>query len=32
MIVDSYFKPKCEIIGYCEEAKSCGRRPKGDNK
>lgn len=32
VIVDSYFKPKCEIIGYCEEAKSCGRRPKGDNK
>lgn len=32
LIVDNYFKPKCEVIGYCEETKSCGRRPKGDNK
>ena len=32
VIVDNYFKPKCEITGYCEETKSCGRRPKGDNK
>ena len=27
-IVDNYFKPKCEVIGYCPERKSCGRMPK----
>ena len=24
-IVDNYFKPKCEVLGYCPEKKSCGR-------
>lgn len=28
VIVDNYFKPKCEVMGYCKETKSCGRRPK----
>lgn len=23
-----YFVPKCELTGFCEEKKSCGRRPK----
>lgn len=27
-IVKEYFKPKCEVVGYCEETKSCGRKPK----
>ena len=27
-IVDNYFKPKCELLGYCPERKSCGRMPK----
>lgn len=27
-IVDNYFKPKCEVLGYCPERKSCGRKPK----
>ncbi len=27
-IVDNYFKPKCEVLGYCPERKSCGRMPK----
>lgn len=22
------FKPKCEVTGFCEEAFSCGRKPK----
>jgi thymidylate synthase (FAD) len=26
-IVDSYFKPKCEVFGYCTEKNSCGRKP-----
>lgn len=26
-IVDNYFKPKCEVLGYCPEKKTCGRRP-----
>lgn len=30
-IVDNLFKPKCEIYGYCDEAKSCGRKPKKEN-
>lgn len=25
------FKPKCELLGYCPERYSCGRKPKGDN-
>ena len=28
LIVDEYFKPKCELYGYCTEHNSCGRMPK----
>lgn len=28
LLVDMYLKPKCEKVGYCTEAKSCGRKPK----
>ena len=27
-IVDNYFMPKCESLGYCPEKYSCGRKPK----
>lgn len=27
-IVDNYFAPKCEVLGYCPEKYSCGRKPK----
>lgn len=27
-IVDNYFKPKCEVLGYCPETRGCGRKPK----
>ena len=27
-IVDNYFMPKCEALGYCPEKYSCGRKPK----
>lgn len=27
-LVDHYFKPKCEVAGYCVEKKSCGRKPR----
>lgn len=27
-IVDTYFVPKCEVLGYCPETKSCGRKSK----
>ena len=27
-IVDHYFMPKCESLGYCPEKYSCGRKPK----
>lgn len=27
-IVDNMFKPKCEVYGYCNENKSCGRKMK----
>lgn len=27
-IVQNYFKPKCEVYGFCSEKYSCGRRPK----
>lgn len=26
-LVDNYFMPKCEVSGYCEEKKTCGRKP-----
>lgn len=31
-IVDNYFMPKCEILGYCPEKYSCGRKPKNGGK
>lgn len=27
-VCENCFKPKCEVYGYCTEAKSCGRKPK----
>lgn len=27
-IVDNFFMPKCEMLGYCPEKYSCGRKPK----
>lgn len=30
-IVDTYMMPKCEYMGYCQEHKSCGRKPKKEN-
>lgn len=27
-LVKHYFKPKCEVAGFCTEKKSCGRKPK----
>lgn len=27
-IIDNYFKPKCDLFGYCIEKFSCGRKPK----
>ena len=26
-VVDHYFLPKCEVMGYCPETRSCGRMP-----
>lgn len=26
-LVEHYFKPKCEVVGYCTEKKCCGRKP-----
>ena len=31
-IVDNYFMPKCETLGYCPEKYSCGRKSKKDKK
>ena len=31
-IVNNLFMPKCEVLGYCPEKKSCGRKPKKENK
>ena len=30
-IVDNYFMPKCDALGYCSEKYSCGRKPKKVN-
>lgn len=27
-LTDYYFKPKCELTGFCTEAKCCGRKPR----
>lgn len=29
-VVKNYFKPKCDLTGYCEEKNSCNRKPKKD--
>lgn len=29
-LVENYFVPKCDITGFCTEAKCCGRRPKAE--
>lgn len=26
-IIDEFFKPKCEVCGFCEERNTCGRKP-----
>lgn len=26
-VIEEFFKPKCEVCGFCTEAKSCNRRP-----
>lgn len=31
-IVDHYFEPKCEYLGYCNEKKSCGHKEKRESK
>ena len=31
-IVDTQMKPKCEILGYCPERHSCGRKEKRSEK
>lgn len=30
-IVDMCMMPKCDVLGYCSESHSCGRRPKKEN-
>lgn len=27
-LVDTYFQPKCEMVGFCTEKQCCGRKPK----
>lgn len=29
-LVENYFMPKCEVMGFCTEARSCGRKPRKD--
>ena len=31
-IIETQMMPKCEYLGYCPEAKGCGRKPKQDDK
>lgn len=31
LIVDQYMMPKCELLGYCPEKRSCGRKPKKES-
>ena len=26
-LVENFFRPKCDVSGYCTEKKSCGRKP-----
>ena len=28
LVVGNMFKPKCELYGYCDETKGCGKKPK----
>lgn len=30
-LTERYFVPKCEVTGFCTEAKCCGRKPKMEN-
>lgn len=30
-LVDHYMMPKCEVLGYCPEKKSCGRKPRKED-
>ena len=30
-LVEHYFVPKCEVTGFCTEAKCCGRKPKKES-
>lgn len=30
-LTKKYFQPKCEVTGFCTEAKCCGRKPKMEN-
>jgi len=30
-LVERYFAPKCEVTGFCTEAKCCGRKPKKED-
>ena len=30
-LTEHYFVPKCEVTGFCTEAKCCGRKPKKEN-
>ena len=32
IIIDMLMKPKCEVLGYCPENYSCGRKPKQESK
>ena len=32
LIVDNYFEPKCELLGYCPEKRGCGRKPQKEDK
>lgn len=32
IIIDMLMKPKCEVLGYCPENHSCGRKPKQESK
>lgn len=30
-LTDHYFQPKCEVTGFCTEAKCCGRKPRRED-
>lgn len=31
-LVEHYFRPKCQVTGYCTEKKSCGRKPRAEER